>query len=243
MNVMKKMILGIMAIVLLVSCNDDRDNNYNDSKTDIATVENSENATKFYLKLDNDKVLYTSISELKYYRPKDGQRIIANYRVLSSTNDTSLVQLLDVYEVLTKDVYKIKPEEQDSIGDDKINIRNIWIGSDYLNVEFDYPGYDMIHFINLVSDSTKTYNDDKVHLEFRHNDNGDYPSYAKWGMASFRLSYLKSIASADSVNIVIHANVYGSSTKQTYERTYKWNSAMNVSPQKIVFRKSSEKAE
>lgn len=237
------MILVIMAVVLLISCNDDRDNNYIDSKVDIATVENPDNATKFYLKLDNDKVLYTSISDLKYYRPMDGQRIIANYVVLSSTNDTSLIQLLDVYEVLTKDVFKIKPEEQDSIGDDKVNIRDIWIGSDYLNVEFDYPGYNMIHFINLVSDSTKTYDDDKIHLEFRHNANGDYPSYAKWGMASFRLSYLKSIVSADSVNIVIHTNEYGSTTEQTYEQTYKWSSAMEASPGKIVFRKSLEKVE
>ncbi len=240
---MKKMVWVIMAVVLLISCKDDNDSYYNDSNVDIATVENPDNATKFYLRLDNDKVLYTSINELVNYIPKDGQRVIVKYLVLSDTTDTTQIQLLDVYQVLTKDVFKIKPEEQDSIGDDKINILNIWIGSDYLNVEFDYPGYNMVHFINLVSDSTKTYDDDKIHLEFRHNANGDYPSYAKWGMASFRLNYLKSIVSADSVNIVIHTNEYGTTAEQTYERTYKWSSAMEASPRNVAFRKSSEKVE
>ncbi len=240
---MKKLILVIMAIVSLISCSDDRDNYYNDSRIDIATVENPENATKFYLKLDNDKVLYTSLSELKYYKPKDGQRIVAKYIVLSSTADTTQIQLLDVYEVLTKDVYKIKPEEQDSIGDDKINIRDIWVGSDYLNVEFDYPGYNKVHFINLVSDSTKTYDDNKIHLEFRHNANGDYPSYAKWGLASFNLSYLNSVVSGDSVKIVIHTNEYGSSAGKTYERTYKLNSAMDASLRQVAVGKSPAKIE
>ena len=94
----------------------------------------------------------------------------------------------------------------------------------------------------MVSDSTKTYTDNKIHLEFRHNANGDYPSYSKWGMASFDLRSLKLNATGDSVNLVIHTNEYRSPQDNTYNLTYKFNTASQVSARKISIPKNAVKA-
>ena len=110
------------------------------------------------------------------------------------------------------------------------------MGSDYLNVEFVYLGYNKNHFITLVADDAKTYTDNKTHLEFRHNANGDYPSSSKWGMASFDLRSLKANHNSnDSVKLVIHTKEYGTTTDKTYALTYKFGvptaaqSAKNIS--------------
>ncbi|NDP20220.1 MAG: hypothetical protein GZ091_03960 [Paludibacter sp.] len=243
---MKKLIFVIMASALLLSCNRENENMYENDLSDIATVDNSAQSTKFFLNLDNKERLYTMVSDLRYYRPKDGQRVIANYVILSNKSDTSTynhdVKLIDVYEILTKGIFRIKPVQQDSIGNDQIEIRQMWIGSDYLNVEFSYPGYNKIHFISLISDSTKTYTDNKIHLEFRHNANGDYPSISKWGMASFDLRSLQSNATNDSLQLVIHTKEYRSTGDNTYSMTYKFNTPSLVSARKISIPKNAEKA-
>jgi hypothetical protein len=244
---MKKLILIIMATALFFSCNDKDDNLYENFLVDIATVENPSQNTKFYLQLDNDERLWTYSTNLRYYRPKDGQRVIANYAVLTNKSDTSNydhdIRLIDVYEILTKGIFRIKSEQQDSIGNDPLQIIQMWVGSDYLNVEFNYPGLNKIHFISLVSDSTKTYDDNKFHLEFRHNANGDYPSYSKWGMASFDLRSLKLSAPSDSLQMVIHTREFGSPENRTYNLTYKYNSAAEVSARRIIVPKNADKAQ
>lgn len=229
---MKKLILGILFLPLLISCNDDN-NTSEQNWIDIATVENPTQSSSFYFRLDNGDRMLAAASDLSYYRPKDGQRIIANYAILSGTSGSNTykynVRLNDVYEVLTKSIFKIKPQQQDSIGNDQIEIKSMWVGSDYLNVEFVYPGYNKTHFVSLVMDNAKTYSDNKVHLEFRHNANGDTPSVSQWGMASFNLQSLQSGAASDSVNLVIHTKEYGSTINKTYSLTYKFKASKPTS--------------
>ncbi len=224
---MKKIAFTLFLLLFLMACNT---NSYSPeiNFVNIATIENPNLNTKFYFWLDNDERMWTATTNLYLYRPKNGQRIIVNYSILTVKGDTSSynhdVRVNDIYEVLTKGIFKIKPENQDSIGNDLISIKQMWIGSDYLNVEFYYPGYDKIHYINLVSDRTKTYTDSKVHLEFRHNDNNDNPTYTKSGIVSFNLWSLRSKATADSLNIVIHTHEFSSSSK-TYNLTYKFKTS------------------
>lgn len=221
---MKRLFIALSLLLLIVSCSDDIKSNEN-NHIDIATVENPTLNSKFYFILDNGERMSTTTLD---YRPKDGQRIIANYSFINSGSDANsvlknVVRLNDVYEVLTKGILKIKPKQQDSIGNNQIEIKSIWVGSNYLNVEFVYPGLNKTHYINLVSDSTKTYPDNKIHLEFRHNANSDNLSYSKWGMASFDLRPLKAhVTSGDSINLVIHTREYISSIDKTYPLTYKF---------------------
>ena len=224
---MKQLFIGILLLFLVISCNDDVNSNEN-NRIDIATVENPTLSTTFNFRLDDGSLMYTNTAGLLNYKPKDGQRIIANYSFIETNSAASStiknnVKLNDVYEILTKGIFKIKPAQQDSIGNDQIEIKNIWIGSDYLNVEFVYLGYNKNHFINLVSDDSKTYTDNKVHLEFRHNANSDYPSNSNWGMASFDLRLLKANHNpTDSVKLIIHTKEYGSTIDKTYPLTYKF---------------------
>jgi hypothetical protein len=223
---MKKLFFVVLLLPLLIACNnsDDLNGRY---WLDIATVENPNASSSFYFRLDNDTVMWTAATNFPYFRPATGKRIIANYTILSEKADTFPyhfdVKLNDWYEVLTKGIFIITPEKQDSIGNDEIHIKNMWIGSHYLNVEFVYPGYNKIHFINLVYDSLKTYTDGKTHLEFRHNANNDYPSRNLWGVASFDLRSLQASAAADSVQLVVHTKEFNSTTEQTYPFTYKFN--------------------
>ena len=238
---MKKLLTGIIVLFLIISCNNDDVNSNNKNWQAIATVENPTLSTTFNFRLDNGDLMYTNTAGLLNYKPKDGQRIIANYSVIETTSPTNntvknVVRLNDAYEILTKGIFKIKPAQQDSIGNDQIEIRSIWVGSDYLNVEFVYLGYNKNHYVNLVSDDAKTYTDNKTHLEFRHNANGDYPSSSKWGMASFDLRSLKANHNSnDSVILVIHTKEYGTTTDKTYALTYKFGvptaaqSAKNIS--------------
>ncbi|MDR1585597.1 MAG: NigD-like protein [Prevotellaceae bacterium] len=194
----------------------------------IATVENPDSVTRFSFVHDNGTRLNVTESDLqdRNYKPADGQRIIPYYTILPSNAEEGNVRLLSIYEVLTKGVFEFTPGTteavRDSIGNDPVELLRMWVGSHYLNVEFVLLCNDdrIKHFINLVSDQTKSYTDNKVHLEFRHNDNDDYPSYRNQGIASFDLRPLQGQAT-DSINLVVHVKEYGTGEK-THELTYKF---------------------
>lgn len=243
---MKKIVFSMLALTLLVACNPhDDENQVLSDFTSIATVDNPTQTSGFYFKLDNNDKMWITSTYFPYYSPKTGQRIIANYSILSVNNDGSTynhkVQLNDFYEVLTKGIFNITPATQDSIGNDQISIDDIWIGSDYLNVEFTYPGYNKIHYINLVADTAKKYTDNKIHLEFRHNANSDYATYSKWGIVSFKLKSLQANTTADSVNLVIHSKEFGTPTDKTYNLTYKFGQLGNSNVKKMLFPTNNEK--
>ena len=236
---MNKILFSLMILTFLVSCNDIEQNNEEIPNyfTDIATVSNPNLSSGFYFTLDNNDKMWISKTNVPYYIPKTGQRIIASYSILSTADTSHLyshkVELNNVYEVLTKNIFTITPATQDSIGNDPILIRDIWIGTDYLNIEFAFPGYNMTHFINLVTDTTQIYTDGKIHLEFRHNANNDNPVYTKSGIVSFDLKSLQTGSSGKSISLVIHTREFTTPENNTYELTYKYNMPM-LTPMKHI---------
>ena len=171
---MKRVLFFFMLIPLFTACNDnDPDYSLDKFVTDLVTIENPDQATTFFMRTDDSTRLWTAATNFRNYRPKDGQRIIANYTILSDKPESATydhdVKLNDLYEVLTQGIFNVTAATQDSIGNDNVYIEDMWIGSHFLNVEFVYPGSHKMHFINLVSDTSKVYNDGKIHLEFRHN--------------------------------------------------------------------------
>lgn len=221
---MKKYMIVLSAFIFLWSCSKDADYVY-PTFTSIVTVENPDSVSGFRFITDNNDVMKVTSTYFPNYRPKTGQRILANYSILSEgavgVGYNHKVALNDVYQVLTKDVFKISSSTQDSIGNDAIEVRNIWVGNHFLNVEFVFAGYTKTHYVNLVSDASKTYNDGKVHLEFRHNANSDYQQYSRWGLVSFDLNSLKTSAVGDSVAMVIHTKEYATPSNKTYQLTWK----------------------
>lgn len=233
---MKRVLFFFMLIPLFTACNDnDPDYSLDKFVTDLVTIENPDQATTFFMHTDDSTRLWTIATNLKYYRPKDGQRVIANYTLLSDKPDSAAydhdVKLNDVYEVLTKGIFNITAATQDSIGNDNVYIEDMWIGNHFLNVEFVYPGGHKMHFINLVSDTSKVYNDGKIHLEFRHNANNDYPTYNRWGLVSFNLKSLETQAT-DTLSIVVHTKEFDLGEK-TYNLTYHFGSSPAGAPRRV----------
>lgn len=233
---MKRYFLIALIIPLFIACSKDEET-LNDSIVKIATVENPSQLTNYYLNLDDSTRLLAIDSELKYYRPKDEQRVIVDYTILShKPNGSSYdhdVRVNDIYEILTKGIFSITPTTQDSIGNDPITIQDMWIAGDFMNFEFIYPGYSKTHFVNLVKDDLKTYTDGKMHLEFRHNANDDYPSLNISGIVCFNLKSIRK-AGATSVDLVIHTKEFGSSDERTYNYTYKYGAAASSAPEKRI---------
>ena len=243
---MKKILLSVFAILILVACNKDENNvQYNPYFTSIATVVNPNKSSEFSFRLDNYDLMWITETNFPNYEPADGQRIIANYKILTVNNNSTLynhkVYLNDLYEVLTKGIFLISSATQDSIGNDQVQINSIWLGSHFLNVEFTYQGFNQIHFINLVKDSTKTYTDGKVHLEFRHNANNDYPTYLKRGVVSFNLSSLETLATGDSIDLVIQTREFATPENGSYNLTYKFGSTGSSSIKSLTLPKEKNK--
>ncbi len=220
-----KFLLIASLLPFFLACEDHQNNNdLNNYELDIATVQNPYNETSFFFRLDNNKRMWVDESNFSGYAPKDGQRIVANYTLLADKRATHLydydVRLNDVYEVLTKGIFNVSKATQDSIGNDSISIDDMWIGSDYLNVQFSYPGYNKTHFINLVNDTSKIFSDGKIHLYFRHNSNADSPVYLRSGIVSFNIKSLQTGASGTLLNLVIHVNIPNQAAEKTYDIPY-----------------------
>jgi len=222
-------LLLFMLLPLFVACDNNFDGYYNghsdnNYRIDIATVQNPGLSNTFNFLLDNNQLMQVTGTDVPTFIPKDGQRIIANYSILSVTKVDSTytrkVQLNNASLVLTKGIFKITPATQDSIGHDSITIRDMWIGNDFLNIEFAYLGNNKTHYINLVSDASKTYSDGKIHLEFRHNGNGDAPMYYIKGIVSFNLKSLQTGVSASVLNLLIHVKVPHQVAEKMYNLPY-----------------------
>ena len=225
----KKFLILIVVVVMplfFTSCNDDDGYSLGDMWVSIGTVDNPENGSYFTFTLDNGTKMWAAASDIPSYRPKSGQRLIAYYTIISDKPEDSSydhdVVLRDAYNVLTKGIFDVTPETQDSIGYDPVKIEDIWIGNDYLNIRFGYNGQNKTHYINLVNDVSKTYDDGKVHLEFRHNANDDAPSRGIRGYVSFDLKSLQN-EDSDQIELVIHAKEFDTPNepKETiHELTY-----------------------
>jgi len=229
----------------MMACKDFFNDIFNDKSTvyhvDIATVKNPTLSSKFFFVLDNNQIMQITQTDLPSFVPKDGQRIIANYSILSKVDSTNVpVKLFDASSVLTKGIFKITPATQDSIGNDSVFVRDMWIGNDFLNVEFSYWGFNRTHFINMVSDASKVFTDGKTHLEFRHNGNGDTPTYLLRGIVSFNLKSLQAGVTGNSLNLVIHVKVPYKTAVQMYDVTYNFGpttSTVYTGPQLSGFMK------
>jgi len=220
-----KYLLLVLLLPMMTACKGFLNDIFNDNSpvyhVDIATVKNPTLSSKFFFVLDNNQIMQITQTDLPSFIPKDGQRIIANYTILSKADTTNVpVKLFDASSVLTKGIFKITPATQDSIGNDSIYVRDMWIGNDFLNIEFSYWGFSRTHYINLVSDSLKVYTDGKTHLEFRHNGNGDTPTYLYRGIVSFNLKSLQAGVTGKSLDLVIQVKVPYQTAAQLYDVNY-----------------------
>lgn len=223
---MKKYVLILLLPLLaFMSCDNDDGYSLDDFWVGMATVDNPEGGPYFYLTLDDNEKLWIVATNLLNYRPQTGQRILADFTILNDKPEGSAydhdVRLNDAYNVLTKRVIDITPAMQDSIGNDPIQIRDVWVGSDYINIRFLYQWGNRQHMLNLVRDVSKEYNDGRVHLEFRHNAYEDTQNRTAGGLVSFDAKPLQRLTTGDELPLTIHVRT-GESQERTYDLTYEF---------------------
>ncbi|WP_308745874.1 NigD-like protein [uncultured Bacteroides sp.] len=207
-----KFIAYIFAIMttmpILQSCLDD-----DDSPSDLLVISTinmmSQDSKDFYFTLDDGKKMYPSNGQgWNNADFADGQRAFVMFNELEEPvgGYDYNVRVKEIKEILTKDIVTMDEEEnnEEKIGDDKINATYMWINKDkkYLTIEFQYYGThseDKKHFLNLVINNLTpaptadedSEEDEFINLEFRHNNEGDYPQTLGEGYVSFRLDKIK----------------------------------------------------
>lgn len=214
------LMMGIL--ISSISCDDNNGYSLGDFRINIATVE-VENEGVFSLTLDDGTTLWPAATAI-HYLPKDGQRVFVNYTILGEeiNNFDYSVKINDIWDILTKNPIVLTLENADSIGNDPLKVNKMWIGNDYLNIDFlfNYGGI-RPHAINLVRNSIEPSPEDgKVHLEFRHNSFDSNSIHQYNGFVCFNLESLR-INNADS--IVLSIKVQEWDAVKIFDVTYKFN--------------------
>ncbi|MFA8436108.1 MAG: NigD-like protein [Marinifilaceae bacterium] len=179
----------------------------------------------FHLKLDNGEILFPSATAVPTFPIEDGKRVLANYTILDEATGYEdidyLVKVNWLEEILTKDIIDLTESNADSIGNDPVQLHDIWLGGGFLNVNFAFDGGGTSHMINLVRVESA---DPKgpVQLELRHNRKDDDDHYWVKATASFRLESIEE-AQKDSVEFVVTIKGYEDKS-HTFNGTYVYGS-------------------
>lgn len=191
-------LLIVWAMPILQSCIGDDSKDYATLFT-IGTIEVIE-GKDYYFALDDGTTMYPSDTiHINNYKLVDGQRVFIHFVPLEEKKagydyNVSLIQLENI---LTKDIIPLTVQTADSIGNDRINIAEQWITGNYLNIEYQYYHSNnptKKHMLNLVINETPeapAEESDYINLEFRHNAYNDNEMKAGWGVVSFRLDKVK----------------------------------------------------
>lgn len=227
----KMLLMLVMSVFLLTSCNKD-DDGYSLGKFWIGfgILQETDSSTHNYrIVMDNKDVLVpVEVGFNIYEYARNGDRVMINYTILDDNAQGDkpatefYVQINSVMKILMKGIIDITEEIQDSIGNDPINIMDIWVSDSLLNLRVEYMGLNQTHLINLVKQPGELNEDTSqpIELELRHNSNEDEERYAQAGYVSFRLSALK-IANLDSVKFVVKGTSYNGDT-YSREGVYKY---------------------
>ena len=215
----------LVSTTLFQSCNDDDDDYYVYYSRSLA-VGNvvSEEGKPSYLLLDSKRTMLFSENSIPSLYLEDGRRVIVNYTLLDEDYQgyDFRIHVNDIDTVLVKGIIPITPEKEDSIGNDAVNILDMWTSDEYVTIQFEMKGAGQKkHMVNLVRDYSLEENPDDgyMQLEFRHNqeDDPEFGSQWLWGIASFRLGDLAPDKS-DLKGLKIKVNTYRG--EETYTCKY-----------------------
>ena len=194
----------MMAMSMLQSCNDDG-YSLGDFVVRMATV-HVENGN-MYLQTDNGQKLWPGATAIPWYKPVDGQRVWADYTILSDeisgTEYAHAIKVNYLYNVLTKTVDELTADNEESIGNDPAYIEEMWIGGNCLNVQFVIQRpVNEPHRVSLVEntlDDTPIVDEDGyICLEYRFNEADDvYNNTLRRSFVSFHLGEYGPLQSAD----------------------------------------------
>ncbi len=210
----------VFATLLFQSCMDDEGYSLGEFQVNLATVETDGSNTSQYFRLDDGTTLWPAAGYYVGQNMEARQRVLLNYTILSDSlsNFSHYIKVNDLDLVLTKPIAEDKFNENDSIyGTDPVEIKEIWVGSSFLNVFFTaYYGGHTKHFINLVKIDRDTAEDGSYHLEFRHNAYDDPQLTIATGPVCFDLNSLAPNA-GEKVKLTVSVRTSEGSKTYTFE--------------------------
>jgi len=215
---MKKIVYGLLVAlsIVFVSCLDD-DDGYSLSDYWVGFGILKIESNSYTIVLDDGVVLkpvawnYSPENNDEF---EDGSRVLVNFTIWDENLgddgevDEYLVKVNDIQSILMKGIWNITEETADSIGNDPIIVQEYWMADSLLNFKLKYWGYNEVHFLNLVQDSTDLWTDDGLlKLQLRHNANNDDAAVPYTAYVSFSLNSLR-VEEQDSVEIQVSSFDY-----------------------------------
>lgn len=183
-------VVSILGITTFYACGNDDSTSSTTVEVGMATVEKLPQNDVPYFVQDNGSKLRVVQSLVPYQNLKAGERVFGSFTLLQPGEGgfNYNVRLNDYTMVVVQDVIDLNVDNADSIGNNRVQIRDIWPAADYLNLRFmlNYPGQKR-PIINLVFNQMNPLeNDGYAHLEIRYNNNGNQSRLVP-GLVSFKL--------------------------------------------------------
>lgn len=181
---------------VLPSClNDDNDFSLGKYQLEIVSVKSAGNAP--YFRADDGTTLWPAAGYVDLSRLGEGQRVWLNMTLLGDS--TMGAQHFDYYirvnqvdTVLTKRLAPDLGADNDAVyGTDPVEIRSMRTGNGHLTIRFAAKfGDEKKHWVNLVKNDRIEDETYPIHLEFRHNAQGDPQLSTQEGWVCFDLGDL-----------------------------------------------------
>ena len=174
-------------------------------------------SSNFSIVTDEGEVLHVVENKDPGFEIADGKRVVVNYSVLATNEDSKDVRINELVDLLTKLPVlssSLSSTQQDSIGFNPIEVTDVWFGgAKYLNINFMVyrANANIKHFINLVVNENESTIDRKV-VQLRHNAYDDPWVTQSYGRVSFDVSSLLP-AGMDSIKLVLKWHTYGDDIK------------------------------
>ena len=229
---MKKIVffltLGFIS-VFFTGCdlNNEQGYSYNNAWVGFGLIQKDTVAQSYQINLDDGSALLPATEPDFTNQVEDNERVLANFTVLGNkanadNQEQYYVRVNSLRKILFKGILDITPAIEDSIGNDPIHVKDVWLKNGMLNFELRYHGgNDVTHFINLVKQPGAVSDENgPVVLELRHNANGDTEDYPLSAIVTFKLDSLK-ISGQDSTQFKVTAKDYDG-TDFEYTGDYKY---------------------
>ena len=136
-TILAAFLLLFIATPVLQSCLDDWDDDEHPSLA-IGTVRIIDGKDYYFALDEGTRMFPGDTTQVNNYTLVEGQRAFIYFNLLDEevTGYDYNAKINHVENILTKDIYFMPAEKADSIGDDRININNMWITDNYLNIQY-----------------------------------------------------------------------------------------------------------
>jgi|WetSurMetagenome_2_1015567.scaffolds.fasta_scaffold09026_5 hypothetical protein len=209
------LVLGLV-MMLFTQCSLDEDKEYYQV---LGTLSKTVDST-IIVTDDDERLLVSNPGSLATLNSSD--RVFAYFTLTKDPLPTGIDYVISIYnydKILFKPILNITVANEDSIGNDPVQIDGLNIAKNYLNLSFSYYGSGSLkHYINMVK-QPGLIPTDTVDLEVRHNNKNDVSTNVLNGLVTFDLLPLQNNVT-DSVILHIKSKGFQQDFEQNFTYRY-----------------------